>query len=96
MAQFAATGKVVKTIGADVGVEADNAEALRDFWQEEGIETALEWMGKGTAVISINRQLDKAQCKIGDRVCLTVEAVTWGTGKRGIRTVDFDVLEQAK
>ena len=91
-AQFTGHGWVIKTIGRDIGVRVENESEMRSFWRTNKIDTELDWFGPGAPVISIGRQAYIAGCEIGDRVTITVEIQDRPNGKRGIRTIDFQVL----
>ena len=91
MPSLTVTGEVIPAIGGDIGIRIENEEEARAFWREHGIETDLDWFGPGVPVFSIERQRDIASCRVGDRVSQTVEVVD-RRGKRGTKTVDFEVL----
>jgi hypothetical protein len=90
--QFTGHGEVIKTIGRDIGVRVENEPEMRSFWRTHKIDTDLDWFGPGAPVISIGRQEDIASCTIGDRVSITVQIEDRPNGKRGIKTIDFQVL----
>ncbi len=61
------------------------------FWLEHRIDTDLDWFGKGPPVLSIGRKEDAARVKPGQRASLTFVVADRAGGKRGIRTVGFEV-----
>ena len=92
MPQFTVYGEVIRAIGQDLGVRVENADEVRDFWQSNRIDTKLDWFDGGSPVVSIGRREDIEVCQPGDRVSLTFVTEDRANGKRGIRTVDFEVL----
>jgi hypothetical protein len=91
MPHLTVTGQVIAARGQDIGIRIENEEEARAYWRDHDIETDLDWFGPGSPVFSIGRQQDIARCRIGDRASLTVEVVD-RPGKRGTKTVDFEVL----
>lgn len=92
MAQFTAQGVVIRTIGRDLGVRIENEDEMRDFWRTHNIDTDLDWFGPGAPVISIGRKGDIESCRLGDRVSITIQVEDRPNGKRGVRTIDFQVI----
>ena len=89
---FTVHGVVVGTIANDLGIRIRNEEELREFWRVHQIDSQLDWMGKGPPVFSIGRQKDRESCKPGDEVSMTFVVQDRAGGKRGIRTIAFEVL----
>jgi hypothetical protein len=85
------TGQVILTIGKDLGLRVEEIEEIRQFWTDQQIGTKLDWFGEGPPVISIGRKQDIARCRPGGRVRLTFVVEDRKDGKRGIRTIAFDV-----
>lgn len=94
MAQFTAYGEVIPTRDNDLGVLVENDAETEDFWAAHDIDTDLRWFKKDALVISIGRNKDIAACRVGDRVSITVKVEDRANGKRGIKTVGFDVLNR--
>jgi hypothetical protein len=94
-AKFTVYGEVIRTAGQDIGVRVQNEAELREFWRLNRIDTKLDWFGPGAPVISIGRRQDIARCKIGDEVSLTFVVEDRAGGKRGIKTVDFEVKSRS-
>jgi hypothetical protein len=85
---------VIRAISTDLGVRVDNAAELRAFWDANRIDTKLGWFDSGAPVVSIGRNSDIAACQPGDRVSLTFRTEVRSNGKRGIRTIGFEVLKR--
>jgi len=85
------TGEVIPTIGKDLGIRVEDIEEIREFWTDQQIGTKLDWFGEGAPVVSIGRKQDIAKCRPGDRASLTFVVEERKDGKRGIRTIAFDV-----
>jgi hypothetical protein len=84
-------GEVILTIGKDLGLRVEEIEEIRQFWTDQQIGTKLDWFGEEPPVISIGRKQDIARCRPGDRASLTFVVQDRKDGKRGIKTVAFDV-----
>ena len=95
MPQFTVSGEVIRTIAQDLGVRVENAGELREFWRNSEIDTKPDWFDQDEPVISISRQEDIVACKPGDQVSLTFVTEDRSNGKRGIKTVNFEVLSSA-
>lgn len=93
MAEFIAIGEVVANKAGDLGVRIENEEERKAFWREQKVDIGLGWFDPKISAIAIGRPQDVASCKVGDRVSITVKVVDRSDGKRGIRTVGFQVLE---
>lgn len=91
MPRFTVHGEVIRTVGKDLGIRVKNADELREFWQEHRIDTRLDWFGEGPPIASIGRKGDIERCKPGDRASLTFVVEERANGKRGIKTVGFEV-----
>lgn len=89
------TGEVIATIGRDPGLRVDQITEIHQLWAEQQIATKLDWFGKGPPVVSIGRKQDIARCRPGDRASLTFTVEERRDGKRGIRTIAFDVQRKA-
>ncbi|WP_435016547.1 hypothetical protein TA3x_004116 [Tundrisphaera sp. TA3] len=85
-------GEVVGTIDQDLGIRVRNEEEIREFWRIHEIDTMLDWFGKGPPVFSIGRNRDRELCKPGDQARMTVVVQARKNGKRGIKTIDFEVI----
>jgi hypothetical protein len=91
MEQYSFDGRVVSTrYGNSPGLQADDADALREFWRAQNLDTQL-LEEAGGPVISMGRQADQAACPVGGRARMTIE-VTIRAGKRRVRTVAFELL----
>jgi hypothetical protein len=93
MAEFTAIGEVVANKAGEMGVRIENEEERQAFWREQKVDLGLGWFDPKFSAITIGRPQDVASCKVGDRVSITVKVVDRSDGKRGIRTVGFQVLE---
>jgi hypothetical protein len=89
--RFTAHGTVIRTVGRDLGVRVRNEAEIRNFWRVNEIDTKLDWFDSGPPVVSIGRARDIARCRVGDEASITFVVVDRPTGKRGIRTIDFEV-----
>ena len=87
-------GVVVGTIGKDLGIRVENETEVRAFWQEHQIDTQLDWAGTGPPVASIGRKADITSCDPGDEVRMTVKIEDRANGRRGIRTIAFEVVDR--
>jgi antitoxin component of MazEF toxin-antitoxin module len=85
------TGEVIPTLGKDLGLRVEEVDKIRQFWTAQQIDTKLDWFDDGPPVISIGRKHDIARCRPGDRASLTFAVEERKDGKRGIRTIGFDV-----
>jgi hypothetical protein len=94
-ARFTANGTVIRAIGKDLGIRVRNEAEMREFWRANEVDTDLDWFGPGAPVCSIGRARDKENCRIGDEASLTFEVVDRAGGKRGTRTVEFEVRPRA-
>ena len=95
-ASFTAHGTVIKTVGKDLGIRTRNEAELREFWRANEVNTDLDWFGPGAPVCSIGRARDIEKCRVGDEASLTFEVVDRTGGKRGTRTVNFEVRSRAQ
>ncbi len=57
---FTIHGRVIQTVGRDLGIRVRNEAELRAFWHINQIDTKLDWFGPGAPVISIGRKIDTA------------------------------------
>lgn len=89
-ARFTVHGRVVRTIGKDIGIRVRNEAELREFWRIQQMGTDLDWFGKGPPVVSIGRKADIRSCKPGDEASLTFVVEVRPGGKRGTRAVAFE------
>lgn len=94
-ANLTVRGVVVQAIGKDLGLRVENDDEARSFWRDQRIDTKLDWAGDGPPVFSIGRKQDIECCRLGDEAVMTVEVQERSGGKRGIRTVDFRVVNRA-
>jgi antitoxin component of MazEF toxin-antitoxin module len=94
-AKLTVTGEVIRAIGKDLGLRVDEADVMRQFWADHKIGTKLDWFDAGAPVISIGRKQDISRCKPGDRATITLVVEDRKEGKRGTRTVSFDILPTA-
>ena len=83
---------VVGTIGKDLGIRIRNEDEVREFWRVNRMDTMLDWAGKGPPVFSIGRKDDIESCKPGDEASMTLEVQVRVGGKRGLKTIAFEVL----
>lgn len=94
-AKITVTGEVIPAIGKDLGLRVEQAEEMRQFWADQGIGTKLDWFDNGPPVVSIGRKQDISRCKPGDRATITLVVEDRKDGKRGTRTIAFDILPKA-
>jgi hypothetical protein len=94
-ASFTAYGEVIKAVGKDLGIRVRNEAEIREFWRVNQVDTDLDWFGPGSPVVSIGRKQDVAKCKIGDEAGITFVVEDRAGGKRGIKTVAFEVRPRA-
>lgn len=83
-------GKVVGKIGKELGIRVENEAEMLEFWRVNNIGTNIYWAGK-PPLVSIGRRDDIARCKLGDRAYITLEVQDRSNGKRGTKTVDFEI-----
>jgi hypothetical protein len=93
-ARLTVHGEVVDTIAKDLGIRIQNEEEAREFWRVNQIDTMLDWAGKGPPIFSIGRKKDVESCKPGDEASMTVEVQDRVGGKRGIKTIAFEILRR--
>jgi len=93
MDEFVAFGEVVANKAGELGVKIENDEERKAFWQEHKVDLGLGWFDPKFSAITIARPQDVASCKVGDRVSITLRVVNRSDGKRGVRTVGFQLLE---
>jgi hypothetical protein len=91
MPQMTVHGEVIRTRGNDLGVRVENEQEIRQFWLDHHVDNKLDWLGPGPPVVSIGRREDIAACKPGDYASLTFVTEDRSNGKRGTRTIEFQV-----
>ena len=89
--ELTVSGEVIGTIGQDLGLRVDDAEVVRTFWLTRRLDTKLNWLDGGAPVVSIGRAEDIAKCRPGDRASLTLVVEQRKGGKRGTKTVRFEI-----
>jgi hypothetical protein len=94
-ASFTVFGEVIRAGGNALGIRVRNEAELREFWRVNHIDTKRDWFGPGAPVVSIGRKQDIEKCKAGDEASLTFMVEVRAGGKRGTKTVAFQVRPKA-
>ena len=95
MARFIIHGEVISFSQNQKNIRVHNADAMKQFWKDEDIDTILGWAGDQPplSTVSVKELVDR--CEVGDIVDYTIETVDRKSG-RGVRGVDLRVIVSAR
>lgn len=93
MARFVVRGEVIPFIRNQRNIRVQNLNALREFWNVEGIDTDMDWNPNEVLVTLSSREFVD-RCSEGDIVDYTIETWDRANGRR-IRGVDLRVITPA-
>jgi len=93
MAKFTVRGEIIPFSATQRNIRVQNVEDLRRFWQEERIETDLDW-ARPEVLVTLGTQKWVNSCAIGEIVDYTIEPWDRADGRR-IRGVAFEVVTAA-
>ena len=90
MSQFKVIGIVPPFEGNQFYLRVTNGAALKMFWRAEKIDTGLRDV-EGTPGLLVAGASTK-NCRVGDRICVTIETKDRKNGFRGIRSISVEIL----
>jgi hypothetical protein len=96
MRQFSVIGSVLIR-GENVSLAVENATALLKFWDQESVDTDLDYIwdnDRKRPKLSLRGPF-AAKCIVDDHVKYTIESVSRSNGKTQIRGIKIEVLKRA-
>lgn len=93
MAQFTVRGEIVPFSSNQRNIRVQNSAELKAFWQQERIDTDMNW-ASCPPLVTVSKQSLVSQCQIGDEVEYVIETQNRSNGRRGIRGVSIRVVSR--